>query len=66
MKQVVIDFTRAGFWNGAKHFGKGVVLYAAIGGLGYIAARVGGIHASTPEAMSIVVFVSELIQGASK
>lgn len=66
MKQIVIDFSSAGFSKGLKHLLKGVVLYAAIGALGYITTRYTSWHPNTTTEIITYTGLGEALQAASK
>lgn len=63
---MLLDTSAKGIKDGVIHFLKGVVLYAAVGAIGYAVSVVGNLHATTPEALLAVTLISEALQGASK
>lgn len=66
MKQIVIDFSAAGWKKSVTHFLKGVVLYAAIGAVGYATTRYTSWHPGTLIEVATYTGVGEALQAASK
>lgn len=66
MSSITLDYTRAGLLNGVKHFIKGALLYAAIGGVGYAISYFTNWHPGTVYDTMILVGVGEVLQATSK